>query len=143
VPFGSIVIERTEKVSEADFPPLSVGKLGVTPQLAGVAKTQAEGERKLVRAGDLVINSRSDRRGASGLSRLDGAVSPVYTVMTPKPGLLLAEYGHHLLRSTAFQDEFFRWEGHWHRRRLVVHELHPHVSHPGAAAAAGSPTPHR
>ncbi|MGO1311332.1 MAG: restriction endonuclease subunit S [Brevibacterium aurantiacum] len=109
VPFGSIVIERSEKVSESDFPPLSVGKLGVTPQLAGVAKTQAEGERKLVRAGDLVINSRSDRRGASGLARLDGGVSPVYTVMTPKPGLLLAEYGHHLLRSTAFQDEFFRW----------------------------------
>ncbi|WP_211225502.1 restriction endonuclease subunit S [Amycolatopsis nigrescens] len=108
-PIGSIVVERNEKVSEADFPPLSVGKLGVTPQLAGVAKTQTEGERKLVRAGDLVINSRSDRRGASGLARMDGGVSPVYTVMTPKPGLLVAEYGHHLLRSTAFQDEFFRW----------------------------------
>ena len=36
-------------------------------------------------------------------------MSPVYSVMTPMPHLMLAEYGHHLLRSTAFQDEFFRW----------------------------------
>ena len=60
-PIGSIVVERNEKVSEAEFPPLSVGKLGVTPQLSGVAKSQTEGERKLVRSGDLVINTRSDR----------------------------------------------------------------------------------
>jgi type I restriction enzyme S subunit len=106
---GSVVVERNEKVGETDFPAMSVGKRGVTPQLQGVAKTQSDGERKLVRAGDLVINSRSDRRGASGLARQDGSVSLVYSVMTPKPDLLIAEYGHHLLRSVAFQDEFFRW----------------------------------
>ena len=108
-PVGSIVVERNEKVGETDFPALSVGKLGVTPQLAGVAKSQTEGDRKLVRAGDLVINSRSDRRGASGLARQDGSVSVVYSVMTPRPDLLVPEYGHHLFRSIAFQDEFFRW----------------------------------
>ena len=108
-PIGSIVVERNEKVGETDYPPLSVGKLGVTPQLAGVAKSQTEGDRKLVRAGDLVINSRSDRRGASGLARQDGSVSVVYSVMTPRPDLIVPEYGHHLFRSVAFQDEFFRW----------------------------------
>lgn len=108
-PVGSIVVERNEKVGETEYPPLSVGKLGVTSQLAGVAKSQTAGDRKLVRAGDLVINSRSDRRGASGLARQDGSVSVVYSVMTPRPGLLLPEYGHHLFRSTPFQDEFFRW----------------------------------
>ena len=108
-PIGSIVMQRNEKVGQSDFPALSVGKKGVTPQLAGVAKTRTDGYRKLVRAGDLVINSRSDRRGASGLARQDGSVSPVYTVMTPRPDLMLAEYGHHLLRNGAFQDEFFRW----------------------------------
>lgn len=108
-PIGSVVIERNEKVAEADYPALSVGKGGVTPQLAGVAKTQTERDRKLVRAGDLVINSRSDRRGASGLARQDGSVSLVYSVMTPKHELLVDRYAHHLLRSTAFQDEFFRW----------------------------------
>lgn len=108
-PIGSIVVERNEKVGEAEFPALSVGKLGVTPQLAGVAKSQTEGDRKLVRAGDLVINSRSDRRGASGLANKDGSVSVVYSVMTPRPELLVPKYGHHLFRSIAFQDEFFRW----------------------------------
>lgn len=108
-PIGSIVLERNEKVGETEYPPLSVGKRGVTPQLAGVAKSQTEGDRKLVRTGDLVINSRSDRRGASGLARQDGSVSVVYSVMTPRPDLLIPEYGHHLLRSVAFQDEFFRW----------------------------------
>ena len=108
-PISSVVLERNEKVAEADFPALSVGKRGVTPQLDGVAKTQTESDRKLVRAGDLVINSRSDRRGASGLARQDGSVSLVYSVMTPRPDLLVAEYGHHLLRSIAFQEEFFRW----------------------------------
>lgn len=108
-PIGSIVVERNERVGETEFPALSVGKLGVTPQLTGVAKSQTEGDRKLVRAGDLVINSRSDRRGASGLARQDGSVSIVYSVMTPRPNLLIAEYGHHLFRSIAFQDEFFRW----------------------------------
>ncbi|QJS14280.1 restriction endonuclease subunit S [Streptomyces argyrophyllae] len=29
--------------------------------------------------------------------------------MTPKSEVLVAEYAHHLLRSTAFQEEFFRW----------------------------------
>ncbi|MEE2034366.1 restriction endonuclease subunit S [Rhodococcus chondri] len=108
-PLSSVVIERTEKVREADFDALSVGKRGVTPQLEGVAKTQTEGDRKLVRAGDLVINTRSDRRGASGLARQDGSVSLVYSVMTPNPDLLVAEYGHHLMRSIPFQEEFFRW----------------------------------
>lgn len=108
-PIGSIVVERNEKVGETEYPPLSVGKRGVTPQLAGVAKSQTEGDRKLVRDGDLVINSRSDRRGASGLARQDGSVSVVYSVMTPRPDLLVPEYGHHLLRNVAFQDEFFRW----------------------------------
>lgn len=108
-PIGSIVVERNEKVGETEYSALSVGKLGVTPQLAGVAKSQTEGDRKLVRAGDLVINSRSDRRGASGLARQDGSVSVVYSVMTPSPDLLVPEYGHHLFRSIAFQDEFFRW----------------------------------
>lgn len=108
-PMGSVVVERSEKVGEVDFPPLSVGKRGVTPQLDGVAKSQTEGDRKLVRVGDLVINSRSDRRGASGLARQDGSVSLVYSVMTPRQDVLLGRYGHHLLRSIAFQEEFFRW----------------------------------
>lgn len=104
-----LVQERGEKVSADLFPPLSVGKRGVTSQLEGVAKTQNKTDRKLVKSGDLVINSRSDRRGAAGLARKDGSVSPVYNVMTPKLELLYPEFAHHLFRSRAFQEDYFQW----------------------------------
>jgi type I restriction enzyme S subunit len=43
------------------------------------------------------------------MAHQDGSVSLVYSVMTPKADVFLPRYGHHLLRSIAFQDEFFRW----------------------------------
>jgi type I restriction enzyme S subunit len=64
--------------------------------------------RKLVRTGDFAINSRSDRKGSAGLSEFDGSVSVVYTVLTPRPSID-GRFAHHLLRSTAFQEEFYRW----------------------------------
>ena len=109
VALGSIVVERTERASLLELPALSVGKLGVTAQLEGVAKQNSEVLRKVVRKGDLVINARAERKGAAGLSLYEGSVSPVYSVMVPKPELLAAEFGHYLLRSVAFQEEFFRW----------------------------------
>lgn len=109
VALGSIVAERTERASLLELPALSVGKLGVTAQLEGVAKQNSEVLRKVVRKGDLVINSRADRKGAAGLSLYEGSVSPVYSVMVPKTELLAAKFGHYLLRSVAFQEEFFRW----------------------------------
>lgn len=109
VALGSIVVERAERASLMELPALSVGKLGVTAQLEGVAKQNSEVLRKVVRKGDLVINSRADRKGAAGLSLYEGSVSPVYSVMIPKAELLSAKYGHFLLRSVAFQEEFFRW----------------------------------
>lgn len=107
-PLGTCFFERSETVSDADFAPLSVTKAGVVPQLDHVAKTDNNANRKLVREGDFVINSRSDRKGSAGLSKLDGSVSVVYTVLTPRPSLD-GRFTHHLLRSTAFQEEFYRW----------------------------------
>ena len=72
VALGSIVAERTERASLLELPALSVGKLGVTAQLEGVAKQNSEVLRKVVRKGDLVINSRADRKGAAGLSLYEG-----------------------------------------------------------------------
>ena len=109
VALGSVVVERAERASLMELPALSVGKMGVTAQLEGVAKQNSEVLRKVVRKGDLVINSRADRKGAAGLSLYEGSVSPVYSVMIPKAELLSAKYGHYLLRSVAFQEEFFRW----------------------------------
>lgn len=103
---GSLFKQRNEKVSDKDFEALSVTKKGVVPQLDDAAKTNDGDNRKLVRKGDYVINSRSDRKGSSGLSTLDGSVSLINTVLAE--GKLESRYTHHLLRSLPFQEEFYR-----------------------------------
>ncbi len=57
---GSLYGLRVEKVSDRDYQPLSVTKLGILPQLETAAKTNAHDDRKLVKIGDFAINSRSD-----------------------------------------------------------------------------------
>jgi len=105
---GQYFTERREKVSDKDFLPLSVTKNGIVPQLDTAAKTDDGDNRKKVCAGDFVINSRSDRKGSSGLSSLDGSVSLINTVIEPSDKLY-APYVHHLLRSTSFQEEYYRY----------------------------------
>ncbi|KMN82934.1 hypothetical protein VK98_05385 [Chromobacterium sp. LK11] len=100
--------ERREKVSDKDFPALSVTKLGVVPQLDTAAKTDDGDNRKKVCSGDFVINSRSDRKGSSGASRLEGSVSLINTVLRPVENIDI-EFVHHLLRSVPFQEEFYRY----------------------------------
>ena len=91
------------------YEPLSVGQLGVTPQLKGVAQQEGNGEKKLVRPGQIAMNSRSDRRGASGLSEYEGVVSVVYTVLQPDLNYIYPRFAHHLFRSVDFQNEYYRW----------------------------------
>ena len=81
---GSLYSLRHEKVSDKDYPPLSVTKNGIVPQLATAAKTDDGDNRKLVRKGDFAINSRSDRRGSCGVSAYDGSVSLINTILTPR-----------------------------------------------------------
>ncbi len=100
--------ERREKVSDKDFAPLSVTKNGVVPQLETAAKTDDGDNRKLVRAGDFVINGRSDRKGSSGTSGLNGSVSLINTVLSPNEEMS-GRYAHHLLRSVLFQEEYYRF----------------------------------
>lgn len=103
---GSNFIERREKVSDKDFEPLSVTKNGVVPQLDSAAKSNDGDNRKLVRKGDFVINSRSDRKGSSGLSKLDGSVSLINIVL--KPININSDFSHILLKSNGFIEEFYR-----------------------------------
>ena len=98
--------ERREKVSDRDYKPLSVTKKGIVPQLEYVVKTAANDDRKLVRRGDFVINSRSDRKGASGISAEDGSVSLINIVMEPINAFHL--YIENLLRSFVFIEEFYK-----------------------------------
>ena len=48
---GSLFTERKVKVSDKEYPPLSVAKIGVVPQLDTAVKTDAGDNRKLVRIG--------------------------------------------------------------------------------------------
>jgi type I restriction enzyme S subunit len=105
--FDHLFDERKEKVSDKDFPPLSITMNGIVPQLDTVAKTDDGDNRKLVRAGDYVINSRSDRKGSGGISEYDGSVSLIGIILKPKG--IFPRFAHHLLRSQVFQEEFYRW----------------------------------
>lgn len=104
---NSLFSERREKVSDTDFAPLSVSKGGVVPQIATVAKTNAGDNRKRVCVGDYAINSRSDRRGSSGVSQHDGSVSLINIVLTPR-GENNSRFFHYLLRSHNFIEEYYR-----------------------------------
>lgn len=105
---GYFFSERRQKVSDKEYAPLSVTKNGIVPQLDTAAKTDDGDNRKRVCAGDFVINSRSDRKGSSGLSGLDGSVSLINTVLQPND-LIHPKFAHHLLRSYPFQEEYYRY----------------------------------
>lgn len=99
---------RNQKVSDKDYLPLSVTKKGVLPQLENVAKSDDGDNRKLVKKGDFVINSRSDRRGSCGISPLDGSVSLINTVLIPR-GQANPQYLDWLFHTKNFADEFYKW----------------------------------
>lgn len=105
---GQIYNERRTKVSDKDYPPLSVTMRGILPQLDTAAKTDAHDDRKLLAIGDFAINSRSDRRGACGISRVDGSVSLINIVLQPKMEMD-SQYYEWVFHSTMFSDEFYKW----------------------------------
>ncbi len=104
---GFYFIERREKVSDKEYEALSVTKNGVVPQLQNAAKTDDGDNRKKVCIGDFVINSRSDRKGSSGLSEFLGSVSLINIVL--QPNNIDEFFTHYLLKSYPFQEEFYRY----------------------------------
>lgn len=107
VNIGGMYTVRNQKVSDRDYPPLSVTKQGVLPQLDFVAKTNAHDDRKLVKKGDFAINSRSDRRGSCGVSEYDGSVSLINTVLKPREQMHSGYYNW-LFHTVQFGDEFYK-----------------------------------
>lgn len=105
---GGLYSIRNEKVSDKDYPPLSVTNKGILPQLETAAKTNDGDNRKLVRIGDFAINSRSDRRGSCGISPYDGSVSLINIVMMPRKAMVPTYY-EWLFHTTQFGDENYRW----------------------------------
>ena len=105
---GTLYTQRNERVSDRDYPPLSVTMKGILPQLATAAKTDDGDNRKLVRVGDFAINSRSDRRGSCGISLYDGSVSLINTILIPRKKMHPGYYDW-LFHTTLFADEFYKW----------------------------------
>lgn len=99
---------RNTKVSDEEYPPLSVTMKGILPQLESAAKSDDHNNRKLVKKGDFAINSRSDRRGACGISEYDGSVSLINTVLKPNR-VMCNRYYNWLFHTVQFADEFYRW----------------------------------
>lgn len=110
IKIGSIFRCRNEKVNDTDYPPLSVTRNGIVPQMENVAKTDANDNRKMVKVNDFVINSRSDRKQSCGVSDLDGSVSLINTVLyTENTDVILPEYTNLLMKNYGFAEEFYRW----------------------------------
>jgi type I restriction enzyme S subunit len=105
---GSLYDVRATKVSDKVYPPLSVTKFGIVPQLETAAKTDDGDNRKLVLKGDFVINSRSDRRGSCGISEYNGSVSLINTIISPRTKMS-HKYYDWLFHTERFADEFYKW----------------------------------
>ena len=103
---GALFATRNCKVSDEDYAPLSVTMSGVVPQLSHVAKSDHHANRKLVRKGDFVINSRSDRHNSCGFAPKDGSVSLINTVCIPRIELNSRYFGF-LFDSEQWADEFY------------------------------------
>ncbi|WP_253196558.1 restriction endonuclease subunit S [Staphylococcus pseudintermedius] len=104
---GSHYTERTDKVSDLDYIPLSVTKSGIVPQLEIAAKSSNHDNRKLVLKDDFVINSRSDRKMSAGISSINGSVSVINTVLYSNT--IDRNYTKYLLKNYAFAEEFYKW----------------------------------
>lgn len=104
---ASYFTERKVKVSDKEYAPLSVTKNGVFPQLDNVAKTNDGDNRKLVLSGDFVINSRSDRKGSSGVAKQDGSVSLINIVLKPRKNIYPG-FCNYLLKCYSFVEEYYR-----------------------------------
>ena len=104
----SLYSERSTKVSDKDYPALSVTKQGIVPQLESAAKTDNGDNRKLIKKNDFVINSRSDRRGSCGISEYEGSCSLINIVLAPKNNMV-NRYYNYLFKTELFADEFYKW----------------------------------
>lgn len=62
---------------------------------------------KIVRPGDIVLNSMNVIAGAVGISKYFGIVSPVYYMLIPVDQGSTKEYFHHLFRTELFQKSLY------------------------------------
>lgn len=97
--------DRIELVSDKEHKPLSVTQDGIVPRLSNVALSKVDDNRKKVCKDDIVLNSRSARRGSSGVSIYDGCVSGVnHVIFSDK---ILPKFSHYFIKSKYFMDQYY------------------------------------
>ena len=97
--------ERNDLVSDKVFKPLSVTQNGIVPRLSNVALSKVDDNRKKVCKDDIVLNSRSARRGSSGVSVYEGCVSGVNHVIYSDK--ILPKFSHYFIKSKYFMDQYY------------------------------------
>ena len=64
---------------------------------------------KVIRPGDIGYNTMRMWQGVSGLSTLNGIVSPAYTVVVPVPERMDAKFAAHLFKAPEMVHRFWRY----------------------------------
>lgn len=110
VRLGELFDERTE-IGNTHLPLLAVtGTEGVVPrdQLSKRDTSNPDkGKYLRVCPGDIAYNTMRMWQGVCGLSKLEGLVSPAYTVLQPKPGIN-ADFFYHLFKFRPMIHTFWR-----------------------------------
>lgn len=84
-----------------------MANIGVMPYAEkgdiGNKKPEDLSKCKVVRTGNIVINSMNYNIGSYGMSRYDGVCSPVYVVLEINEAVILPRFGFRIFQNTAFQ----------------------------------------
>jgi type I restriction enzyme, S subunit len=84
-----------------------MANIGVMPYAEkgdiGNKKPEDLSKCKIVRVGNIVINSMNYNIGSYGMSSYDGVCSPVYVVLEIKEEAVLPRFGFRIFQNTAFQ----------------------------------------
>lgn len=125
----NLLVESQDLSDDGTEELLSVSHItGVTPRAdktVTMMESESLGGYRLVRVGDLVINTMWAWMGALGMSRIDGIVSPAYGVYTPVAGAEFdPTYFDYLYRSRPYVVEMTRHSrGIWSSRLRIYPEV--------------------
>jgi len=106
---GEIFTERNQ-IGHLNLPLLSIGMSGIYPQSHSIKKDTSNEDKSKYRRicpGDIGYNTMRMWQGRSALSKLEGIVSPAYTVVTPKNNSDSAFFSY-LFKTPKMINLFFR-----------------------------------
>jgi type I restriction enzyme S subunit len=111
VRLGDVFDERDE-LARTDLPLLAItGRQGVIPRNELERRDSSPTDKskyKRIAPGDIGYNTMRMWQGVSGLSRLEGIVSPAYTVVVPRREKILPAFAAHLFKAPEIIDRFRR-----------------------------------